>query len=203
MAGRVISWEQFDQRADSLARHFLDGPVSKSNRRSPPTCTMGLSTSRPISPHSKAGLTPVNTNYRYVADELIYLFDNADAEAVVFRRRLLPPPSSRFGGDSKGTNLGRCIRPRRQGSSISPPIMARWPTAGQARPSAPGGGRATILLILYTGGTTGMPKGVMWRQGGSVLCSRRRWEHPFRGCQTVRVSRGGGDPGRGPSIQAC
>ena len=33
----------------------------------------------------KAGLAPVNTNYRYVADELIYLFDNADAEAVVFR----------------------------------------------------------------------------------------------------------------------
>ena len=32
----------------------------------------------------KAGLAPVNTNYRYVADELLYLFDNADAEAVVF-----------------------------------------------------------------------------------------------------------------------
>ena len=32
----------------------------------------------------KAGLVPVNTNYRYVDDELVYLWDNADAVAVVF-----------------------------------------------------------------------------------------------------------------------
>ena len=38
----------------------------------------------------KAGFVPVNTNYRYVADELIYLFDNADAEAVVFHASFAP-----------------------------------------------------------------------------------------------------------------
>ena len=32
----------------------------------------------------KAGLAPVNTNYRYGPEEIVYLFDNADAEAVVF-----------------------------------------------------------------------------------------------------------------------
>ncbi len=112
----------------------------------------------------KAGLAVVNTNYRYAADELVYLWDNADATAVVFH----------------GAFAGRCDEVRNR-----VPDVRTWlwvddgsgPCPGWATPyeaaalagkdenvSGPWGRSGDHLLLLYTGGTTGMPKGVMWRQ---------------------------------------
>ena len=59
-------------------------PGSATRPRSPATSTTGPSTSRPCVAAFKAALVPVNTNFRYGPDEIRYLFDNADAEAVVF-----------------------------------------------------------------------------------------------------------------------
>jgi fatty-acyl-CoA synthase len=159
---QVISWEQFDQRADSLARHFLDAGLEKQSKVAA-YLHNGPEYLETYFAAFKAGLTPVNTNYRYVADELIYLFDNADAEAVVFdvaftstveeiRRRL---PKVRTWVAVSGPDTGaphfaadyESVAGRRTGRAIGP-----WGRSGDD------------LLILYTGGTTGLPKGVMWRQ---------------------------------------
>ena len=80
---RRYSWTEFDRRADGLARFLLeDGAVHQDkvaiylyNAPEYLETTFGC---------YKAGLVPVNTNYRYLDDELAYLWENADAVAVVF-----------------------------------------------------------------------------------------------------------------------
>jgi fatty-acyl-CoA synthase len=110
----------------------------------------------------KSQMAPVNTNYRYGPEEIVYLFDNADAEAVVFHAAF--------------TELLESVRARL-------PKVIRWyvvadetgagpdwatpyesvASAGLRIPRGRVSPDGDDLLLLYTGGTTGMPKGVMWR----------------------------------------
>src|SRR5579871_6049198 len=86
---RVVSWAEFDRRANALARRLLDLGLQRQSK---------LAAYLYNSPEYletyyaafKAGLAPVNTNYRYVADELIYLFDNAAADAALFPASFAP-----------------------------------------------------------------------------------------------------------------
>jgi fatty-acyl-CoA synthase len=80
---RRSTWAEFDRRADGLARHLLDGGAEHQDKvalylYNAPEYLEGAFGA------FKAGLVPVNTNYRYLDDELAYLWDNADAIAVIF-----------------------------------------------------------------------------------------------------------------------
>ncbi|MFN8644718.1 MAG: AMP-binding protein, partial [Candidatus Binatia bacterium] len=110
-------------------------------------------------------LVPVNVNYRYREQELRYLLDNADAEIVVVHEDFVP--------------LVRAVAPQLPGvrgvlvvgDTAAPPLdglphaAAYEAVAGQDRPAPSVSRSPDDHLFLYTGGTTGMPKGVMWRQG--------------------------------------
>ena len=77
------TWKEFDSRADGLAAHLLAGGAVHSDKvalylYNCPEYMEGCYGA------FKAGMVPVNTNYRYLDDELVYLWDNADAVAVVF-----------------------------------------------------------------------------------------------------------------------
>ncbi len=107
---------------------------------------------------------PVNVNYRYLDDELAYLLEDSDAEVLVFHASL---------GDRVGRIRDRCPKlrllvevddgPEHLDGSVrfNELIAAHAPQARKER-----SGRD--LSMLYTGGTTGMPKGVMSRQGPYV-----------------------------------
>ena len=91
----------------------------------------------------------INCNYRYVAEELRYVFDNADLVGVVYEPEL--------GGEVEAAWLPDMHMRLARGASYEAAIES----GSSARDFAPRS--QDDLFIIYTGGTTGMPRGVMWR----------------------------------------
>ncbi len=111
----------------------------------------------------KARVAPFNVNYRYVEDELLYLLDNADATALIYHARFAP---------TLANILPRLPRLRtllqvsdESGHALLPgAVEYEDALAGAASTRPDVTWSPDDLYILYTGGTTGMPKGVLWRQ---------------------------------------
>ncbi|MDA8147445.1 MAG: AMP-binding protein [Actinomycetota bacterium] len=158
---RTVSWAELDRRADGVAAALVDAGLARQAK------VAQLLYNAPeylesVFASFKVGLVPVSVNYRYTGDELVYLLDNADAEAVVFH----------------GSLAGVCdeIRPRLprvrrwlwvadDGAGACPAWAVPYEeaaTSGMRPPAVPRSG--DDLMLLYTGGTTGAPKGVMWPQ---------------------------------------
>jgi len=110
----------------------------------------------------KLRAVPVNVNYRYVREELLYIFDNADMVACIHHREFAPhiaevaasaPDLHTFVAvdDDSGADLA-AIGSQEYESAL----------AGQSLARDFGERADDDIFLLYTGGTTGMPKGVMW-----------------------------------------
>ncbi len=158
------TWAELSRRADGVARFLLDRGAQHQDKVAQYlyNCPEYLES---VFACFKAGLVPVNTNYRYLDDELVYLWDNADAVAVVFHgtfaerieglRHRVPRIATWLWVDDGSGPCPAWAVPYEQAAATEPP----------ARPvRGPRGRSGDDLFLLYTGGTTGMPKGVMWRQ---------------------------------------
>jgi fatty-acyl-CoA synthase len=164
---RVTSWGEFDRRADGIATWLLGLGVEHQDKVAHYlyNCSEYLESMFGM---YKVGLVPVNTNYRYADEELLYLWDNADAVAVVFHgtfseridvlRSKLPKVKGWLWVDD---GAGPC-------PDWATPYEDAAASATEAKVHAPWGRNGDDLYMLYTGGTTGMPKGVMWRQDDLV-----------------------------------
>ena len=100
----------------------------------------------------KIGAVSVNVNYRYVVDELAYLLDNADLRYVITEE-----------------DLADRVREAADRLPTAPDVLTRGAAYEEALAAASAERPVGVergsddLYLLYTGGTTGMPKGVMWR----------------------------------------
>ena len=166
---RKVTWREFDHRADGIAAALLNAGLQRQEKvalylhNAPAYLESAFAA-------LKAGLVPVNTNYRYTGDELVQLWTDADAAAVIFH--------GTFAAQA-GSVRARCSMVKAwlfvdDGESACPdwaiPYDAAAGTA-TARTVPPWGRGGDDQLLIYTGGTTGLPRGVMWRQHDMFLAS--------------------------------
>ncbi len=176
---RRISWSDFERRADGVARTLL-GAGARQQDKVALYLYNGPEYLEAMFGAFKAGLVPVNTNYRYRDDDLVYLWDNSDSIAVVFHGTFSPiierildrvPRVATWLWVDDGE--GDC-------PSWASPYEEAAGAAGDAIRTVPPWGRhGDDLLMIYTGGTTGTPKGVMWRQDDLFVIANRATPRPF------------------------
>ena len=156
---RVISWPDMTARSNRVARNLRARGIETGDKagfylRNQPEYMEALAAC------FKGRFTHVNVNYRYLDDELLYIFDNSDSAVVFFDREFrghVERVKDRLPKVKLWVEVG--------GDASDTPdyAVAYEDLAGQGDPSPLGIERSDDdLLFLYTGGTTGMPKGVMW-----------------------------------------
>ena len=119
----------------------------------------------------KVRAAPCNVNYRYVEAELRYLIDNSDSKAVFFHDALL----ERF--DAVRSELPDVRLWIHVGGGETPDWAVPYEDlASGHHPADRVERRGDDLWILYTGGTTGHPKGVMWPHGNIIVLARRSFD---------------------------
>ncbi|HEX3460551.1 MAG TPA: AMP-binding protein, partial [Acidimicrobiales bacterium] len=172
------TYEELDQRANRVAHYLQDQGIE-------PGAHVG------ILAHNcaewleamigcyKARVVPINLNFRYVAPELRYVVDNADLEVLIYERALsslvatsLVPSVGAAGTATQGDEelaVPKVLVMIEDGSDapadIGIPVVDYEAALAAASPERHFAPRSPDdRYVLYTGGTTGMPKGVMWRQ---------------------------------------
>jgi acyl-CoA synthetase (AMP-forming)/AMP-acid ligase II len=165
--GRAILWRDFDRRAGGIAAALINAGLRRQDKvalylhNAPAYLESAFAA-------MKAGLVPVNTNYRYTGEELVHLWTDCDATAVVFH-----------GAFAQQAEVARprCPGVRAwlfvdDGGGDCPPWAIDYEAAAQSAPKpAPWGRSGDDQVLIYTGGTTGLPRGVMWRQHDLFLAS--------------------------------
>ncbi|KIA60586.1 acyl-CoA synthetase [Nocardia vulneris] len=160
---REVTYAQLEERANKLAHYLLEHGVQPGDK-------VGIYSRNTIEAVEamvavfKARAVMVNVNFRYVENELQYIFDNSDMVALIHERRY----SDRVAGVLPKTPLLKTVivvDDDTTGSTVTAADSVEYEAALAAASGERDFGERSgdDIFMLYTGGTTGLPKGVMWR----------------------------------------
>ncbi|GAA4490058.1 acyl-CoA synthetase [Rhodococcus olei] len=159
---REFTYAQLEDRTNRLAHYLLDHGVKPGDK-------VGIYSRNTVEAIEamvavfKARAVMVNVNYRYVENELQYIFENSDMVALVVERRY----ADKVANVLPNTPLVRTVVVVEDGTDVdyaSFDGVEYEQALAESSPERDFGERSPDdIFMLYTGGTTGMPKGVMWR----------------------------------------
>ncbi len=159
------SWREYEERAARLASAFTEAGLEAGTRVGL-LMYNGNEYLEAQFATLKQRLVPINVNYRYLDDELVYLLDNSDCQALVFHTSLaervarvvprLPDVRLLIAVDDGGDD------PTVDGALAYEDVIADHDPAPRIERGE------DDYYMLYTGGTTGMPKGVIYAIGGTT-----------------------------------
>ena len=158
-----LTYAQLEEKANRLAHYLIDQGVKKDdkvglycrNRIEIVIAMLGI---------VKAGAILVNVNFRYVEGELKYLFENSDMVALVHERRYADRVANVLPETPNVKTVLVVEDGQRSDDYQRYGGVEFYSALAQGSPERDFGERsADDIYLLYTGGTTGFPKGVMWR----------------------------------------
>jgi len=155
---RRRTWQEFDERSSRLAAGLQAAGLGTDSKVASYLYN-GNEYLEGVFGTFKLRAVPVNVNYRYLEDELVYLLDNSDAQALLFHSSL---------GERVAKVRDRAPKVRLwievdDGGERHDFAVRYEDLLAQHEPMPRIERSDDDLYFLYTGGTTGMPKGVMWR----------------------------------------
>ena len=157
----VVTWKEYDEKSSKIATALTAAGLQANSKAG---LYLNNSNEYLIAQNAifKIGGIPINVNYRYVAEELIYLLDNSDSEAVFYHacysNRIKEIASSL-------PNIKAWIEVSDGTESHFPDALKYDELLESSSPMDRIYRDPETIYMLYTGGTTGMPKGVMYKQG--------------------------------------
>ena len=158
------TWQEYDDRSSRLANLLRDHGLGDNSKVGLYLHNSNEYLEAQYSIFKIKGV-PINVNYRYKEDELVYLLDNADAEAIFFQACYADQISSikdklpkvkLFIQVEDSTDSSKKV-----GIDYESAIRSNDPMERIERSD-------DNIYMLYTGGTTGMPKGVMYQHGSFI-----------------------------------
>ena len=157
----VVSWEDYDNKSSKIATALSNAGLKANSKAG---LYLNNSNEYLIAQNAifKIGGVPINVNYRYVAEELIYLLDNSDSEAVFYHACY----SNRIKEIANSLpNIKAWIEISDGTESHFSDALNYDQLLDSSSPMERIYRDPETIYMLYTGGTTGMPKGVMYKQG--------------------------------------
>jgi acyl-CoA synthetase (AMP-forming)/AMP-acid ligase II len=162
-ARREVTYRELDERTTRLAHTLAELGVEAGDHVGI-LATNCIEWVEAVLAIYKVRASAVNINFRYVEDELRYLFENSDVVACIYHREYGPLVASARGAQPKLKTFVRIEwNDSTADDSALDPIEFEDAIA-KGSPERDFAERSgDDVYLLYTGGTTGMPKGVMWR----------------------------------------
>ncbi len=156
---RRLTYAELDRRANRLAHHLAGAGIGSGDRVGLQLAN-GTEYIEGMLACFKIRAVPVNVNYRYVTSELRYLYHDAGLVGLVFHNRFAPAVADARSALPETRTLLE-VRDDTGESGLGDEYERALASATDSRHFA--SRSADDLYCVYTGGTTGMPKGVLWR----------------------------------------